>query len=282
MRRILHISDIHFGPKFVPAVADGVLELVERRKPDLVVISGDLTQRAKIHQFQDARAWVDRLPVPSIAVPGNHDVPAYRVHERLFAPYGVYQRHFDTDMEPVFEDDELLVVGVNTAFNWTVKDGRFTPAALARLDEVLGAAPPEKCKIVVAHHHLTPPPRWDTQRVTGRAREAVALFVRHGVHMVLSGHLHQTYIATSEEYYPRGADPVLFVHSGTTTSSRGRGWEKGRNSCNWIEIDESVLRFHHLLWNPGESRFEEWRRQTYPRSGSGPFHLVGRLGDAVS
>ena len=281
MRRILHISDIHFGPKFVPAVADGVLELVERRRPDLVVISGDLTQRAKIHQFQEARAWAERLPVPFLAVPGNHDVPAYRVHERFLSPYGVYRRYFDDDMEPVFEDDELLVIGVNTAYNWTVKDGRFTVDGLKRLDRLLTAAPDGICKIVVAHHHLTPPPRWDTQRITGRAQEAVALFARHGVHMVLSGHLHQTYITTSEEYYPSGGDPVLFVHSGTTTSSRGRGWEKGRNSCNWIEIDDGVLCFHHLLWSGERRRFEEWRRQTYPRRSAAEFNLLGRLDDAV-
>ena len=286
MKHILHISDIHFGPKFVPEVADGVLDLIDRRRPDLVVISGDVTQRAKIHQFQDARAWVDSLPVPSITVPGNHDVPAYRVHERLFAPYGVYQRYFDENMEPVFEDDDLFVIGVNTAFKWTVKDGRFTGEALQRLEDLLSAAASDparkdKCRIVVAHHHLTPPPRWDTQRITGRAVEAVDIMSRHGVHMVLSGHLHQTYIATSEEYFPSGRDPVLFVHSGTTTSSRGRGWEKKRNSCNWIEVDDRVLTFHHLLWSEEARRFREWRRQTYPRQGSGEFDLMGRLPDAI-
>ena len=281
MRQLLHISDIHFGPKFLPRVADGVLDLIERRRPDLVVISGDLTQRAKIKQFQEARAWVDSIPVPTLAVPGNHDVPAYRVGERVFSPYGVYRKHFDNEMEPVFEDDEMLVIGVNTAFNWTVKDGRFTRLSLRRIDDLLSRAPEDKARIVVAHHHLTPPPRYDTQRVTSRAREAVELFSRHGVDMVLSGHLHQTYVTSSEEYYPTGGDPVLLVHTGTTTSSRGRGWERGRNSCNWIRLEQGSVCFHHLLWRDEDQAFFEWRRQVFPRRSENGFHLVGCLDDAV-
>ncbi|MCG8461506.1 MAG: metallophosphoesterase [Holophagales bacterium] len=282
MRELLHISDVHFGPHFLPEVADGVLELVERRRPDLVVVSGDLTQRAKPRQFQDARAWIDSMPVPTICVPGNHDVPMYRAWERLFQPYGAYRRHFDDELQPTFEDDELYVIGTNTAFNWTVKDGRFTASALRRLAGLLQSAPEGKARIVVAHHHLIPPPRFDTRRVTFRAQEALELFARFRVDMVLSGHLHQTYISTSEEYYPRGRRPVLLVHTGTTTSGRGRGWEKGRNSCNWIRLGAEVATVHHLLWQPGSRAFEEWSRHSYPRQRLGSFSLLGSLDDAVS
>lgn len=282
MRQILHISDIHFGPHFRPETADAIRDLVARRQPDLVAISGDLTQRAKIGQMRDARQWVDSLETPSLAVPGNHDVPMYRVWERLLAPYGIYQQYFDQDMEPIWEDDELFVVGVNTAFNWTVKDGRVTPASLRRLAQVLEAVPRTKAKIVVAHHHLIPPPRFDTQRVTRHAREAVELFSRLGVEMVLSGHLHQTYIATSEEYYPRGERPVLLVHAGTTTSGRGRGWETKRNSCNWIRIDEGSVTIHHLLWQPEHGAFREWSRHSFPRQNSESFSLIGCFDDAIS
>ena len=126
MRQILHISDVHFGPYHQPEVAAGVLDLIERRRPDLVAVSGDLTQRAKPYQFVEAREFVDRIPVPTIAVPGNHDVPMYRFWERLLAPYGAYRKHFAQELEPVVRDDEMLVVGVNTAHNWTIKDGRIT------------------------------------------------------------------------------------------------------------------------------------------------------------
>jgi 3',5'-cyclic AMP phosphodiesterase CpdA len=282
LRQILHISDIHFGPHFLTEVADAVRDLVERRRPDLVVISGDLTQRARIEQFQDARAWVDSLPVPCLAVPGNHDVPMYRVWERVLSPFGVYQRYFDEEMEPIFEDEELYVIGINTAFNWTVKDGQVTSESLRRMARILKEAPTDKARIVVAHHHLIPPPRFDTQRVTRHAREAVELFSREKVEMVLSGHLHQTYIATSEEYYPRGERPVLLVHSGTTTSGRGRGWEKKRNSCNWISLDDQTVTIHHLLWQPEARAFQEWSRHSYPRHSRESFSLLGCFDDAIS
>lgn len=281
MRRILHVSDIHFGPYFLPEVAAGVTALVKRRRPDLVIISGDLTQRAKSEQFKDARAWVDALPVPTLAVPGNHDVPMYRVWERVLSPFDAYRRHFAEEMEPIFEDDELYVIGVNTAFNWTVKDGRFTVTGLRRLARLLENAPEDKARIVVAHHHVVPPPRFDTQRVAERAREAVELMSRHGVELVLSGHLHQTYIATSEEYYPSGRRPVFLVHTGTTTSRRGRSWERQRNSCNWLRIDDEKISVHHLLWDEGESAFLEWSRHLFPRRSTSLFSLQDALDDAI-
>ncbi|MEM6797057.1 MAG: metallophosphoesterase family protein [Acidobacteriota bacterium] len=281
MRQLLHISDVHFGPHFRPEVAAGVMELAERRRPDLVVLSGDLTQRAKPEQFRDARAWVEKLPVPWIAVPGNHDVPAYRFWERLTDPYGAYRRHFAEEMEPVFEDDSLFVVGVNTAFNWTVKDGRFTSAGLERMARLFEDAPRDKTRLVVAHHELTPPPRYHTQRVALRAVEAIRLMVHYDVEMVFSGHQHQTYIATSEEYQSVGGPPVLFLHSGTTTSGRGRCWEKGRNSCNWVEIRDERLSIHHLMWSAEENAFLEWSRRHYPRRSARPYSLDGALQDAI-
>ncbi|MEL7059013.1 MAG: metallophosphoesterase family protein [Acidobacteriota bacterium] len=269
MRHILHVSDIHFGPHFRPDVAAGVSALIEHRRPDLVVISGDLTQRAKIRQFQDARRWVDAFPVPWIAVPGNHDVPMYRAWERVLAPYGVYRRHFADEMEPIFVDDEIYVLGVNTAFNWTIRDGRYSRAGLRRLLGELEAAPADRAKIVVAHHHLIPPPRFDTQRVTERAREAIEILVHFEVEMVLSGHLHQTWIGTTEQYYPSGRRPVLLVHSGTTTSGRGRGCERRRNTCNWIEIHDGHHLVRHLIWQPDAERFDEQSRHVFPRGGPG-------------
>ena len=267
MRQILHISDVHFGPPFEAEVAEGVLALIEARKPDLVVLSGDLTQRAKPEQFRDARRFVDRMAAPSLVVPGNHDVPMYRVWERVFAPYGAYQKHFAEEMEPSFQDEELLVVGVNTAFGWTIKDGRITHQRLLEVARLLEEAPVGVCKIVVAHHQLIPPPWFATQRVLGNASEAVDVFATHGVDLVLSGHLHQTYTGTSEDYYPSGRRPVVLLHSGTTTSSRGRGSERRLNSCNWVVIDRRTLTLSHLQWHPQREEFRELRRGIYPRHG---------------
>lgn len=272
MRQILHVSDVHFGPYFSPAAADDVRRLAEGRGADLLIVSGDLTQRAKRSQFRDARRWLEGFSMPWLAVPGNHDVPMYRVWERVFRPYGAYQDFFDQDMEPVWRDDELFVVGTNTAFNWTIRDGRFTRSSLRRLADVLEEAPEGLAKIVFAHHHMIPPPRFDTRRVTEMAVEASHLFSQLGVEMVLSGHLHQSWIGTSEEYYPTGGRPVLLVHTGTTTSRRGRGWERRRNSCNWITIEKDRVVVSHLLWHRGKG-FLEWSRHEYPRGSAVPYAL---------
>jgi len=229
------------------------------------VISGDLTQRAKPEQFQQARAWVDRIEKPTLSVPGNHDVPMYRVWERVLSPFGAYRKHFATDLEPKFEDSEMLVIGVNTAFNWTIKGGRFTAQALSHIESECAAAPDGAAKIVVAHHELNPAPRFDSQRVARNARQAADVLARSGVEMVLSGHLHQSWIGSTEAYFPSGRRPVHLVYSGTSTSSRGRGSERRQNTCNWIRLGEDEIEISNLHWNDSESHFSERIRTRLPR-----------------
>ena len=276
MRTILHISDVHFGPPHLPRVSQGVLEFVERHRPSLVVLSGDLTQRAKPEQFREARVFVDRIPVPTIVVPGNHDVPLYRVWERVFQPFGCYRRNFSEELEPVFRDGELLIVGINTAYGWTVKEGRIKLDRLLEVARIFEEAPAELFKIVVAHHHLIPPPNFGSQRVLGNAYEAIDLFSGVGVDLILSGHQHQTYIGNSEEFYPKkGRPPVVVLHSGTTTSRRGRGAEREKNSCNWIRIDERSMIVSHYRWHDSLERFAEHSRHWYPRQEVVPYTLEG-------
>lgn len=278
MRSLLHISDVHFGPKHLPRLSRAVLALAEARRPDLVVISGDLTQRARAEQFQAAREFVDRLerlPVPTIAVPGNHDVPLWRVWERAFQPFAAYARHFSPELEPVYRDEEMLVVGINSAFNFTRKDGRIRLKRLQAVRDLFAAAPKNLIKVVVVHHHLIPPPNFGSQRVLANAHEAIGLFARAGVDLVLSGHQHQSYIASSEEFYPEGRSPVLMVHTGTTTSSRGRAAEREKNTCNWIEIDEKKIVISQLRWHDDLERFAEQGRHLYPRHGCVPWMLEG-------
>jgi len=273
VRTIFHISDVHFGPPHLPRVSEGVLDFIEERRPDVVVLSGDLTQRAKPYQFRQARAFVDRIPVPTLVVPGNHDVPLFRVWERVFAPFGAYRKYFSPELEPTYQDDELLIVGINTAFNWTWKDGRIKLSRLLEVAEVLEATPESKLKVVVAHHHLIPPPNFGTQRVLANAFEAIDLFSTCGVDLILSGHLHQAYIGNSEEFYPKGRPPVVILHSGTTTSSRGRGGEREKNTCNWIEVGPETMTVSHYRWHPELGRFAEHSRHLYPRQERVPYTL---------
>ena len=256
-------------------MSQGVLEFIERNRPSLVVLSGDLTQRARPEQFRQAREFVDQIPVPTLVVPGNHDVPLYRVWERIFNPYGCYKKHFSDELEPVFRDDEMLVVGINTAFGWTIKDGRITLKRLLEVEKVLKETPDSVFKVVVAHHHMIPPPNFGTQRVLANAYEAIDLFSSAGVDLILSGHLHQAYIGNSEEFYPKGRPPVVILHSGTTTSNRGRGGERERNTCNWIRVDDKSMVVSHYRWHHNLERFAEHSRHWYPRQEIAPYTLEG-------
>jgi len=269
VRRLLHISDVHFGPPHRPEVARGVIAFARARRPDLVVISGDLSLRAKARQFADARRFVDRIEqaagVATLSVPGNHDVPLYRVWERVFDPYGAYRRHFSSELEPTFEDDQMLVVGINTAHGWTEKDGRVSERRLAEVAARFARCDAGKIRIVVQHHELAPAPRFDNLRVMRGAGEAIEVFTRSGVELVLAGHLHQAFLASSEAYYPSHRPPLLVLHAGTTTSSRGRGSEVGLCSANWIAIDAQTVVWTHLGWHQRDARFVPWSEHRYPR-----------------
>lgn len=239
-----------------------MLELAAVRRPDLVVISGDLTLRAKPHQFREARVFADELAriAPVVAVPGNHDVPLYRVWERLLAPFGVWRRHFDRELEPVFRDAELLVVGVNTAQAFALKGGRIRRRRLDEVDVLLAQSPMELFRIVVAHHHLVRPAGVECEHPAWRAGEAIARWGKGRVDLVLSGHLHQTL-----ELRPFGKDGFLALHTGTTSSSRGRGPERGRNSLHWIEIGHGSFRVERHFWEPAAGRFEVALDQRFRR-----------------
>lgn len=264
---LLHISDVHFGPPHRSEVAEGVLRLVDERRPEAVVLSGDLTQRAKPAQFRQARRFVDRITVPTIVVPGNHDVPLYRAWERLFSPFGAYRKYFASELEPTLELAGLVMVGVNTAHGLTLKDGKIPLKRLEEIASYFRQVPNGTYKVVVAHHQLIPPPSFGTQRVLHRAQEAVEIFADSGVDLILSGHMHQTYVGSTEEFYPRGARAVRIVHSGTTTSSRGRGVERGKNTCNWISVADGSLSISHLLWNSPQGGFVEQSCHHYPARG---------------
>lgn len=265
MRRLLHVSDVHFGPKHLPDRAASLRRLVAEREPHLVVVSGDLTQRAKPCQFREAREWVDSLGAPAIVVPGNHDVPMYRAWERLFAPLGAYRRHFHGELEPTWGDEELFVVGVNSAYNWTIKDGRVRHLRLRHLARQLAEAPGGTCRIAVIHHELVPAPGFGAQKILTNAHAVVETLSRGGVELVLSGHLHQAYAARANSYYPFLDHAVLLVHAGTGTSSRGRGVERDKNTCNWIEIDEVTFTVTQLLWSDAGASFEPTARFVFPR-----------------
>jgi 3',5'-cyclic AMP phosphodiesterase CpdA len=268
LHRLLHVSDVHFGPKHLPAVAAGLERLAHALRPDLVVVSGDLTQRAKPRQFREARAWAERLGAPVLAVPGNHDVPLYRVWERALTPYAAYRRHFRRELEPAFEQPGLLVLGINTAFGWTLRDGRFLARRLAEVEARCRAVPRATWKVVVAHHHLVSPPGFEGYRLSWGAHSAAERLGAAGVDLLLSGHQHQSFVGSTEAFYP-DAPPLLVAHTGTSTSSRGRGAEHGANTCFSIELDGTALVLTPWHWEAASGSWQALAPQRHRRCAGG-------------
>ena len=200
MRTLVHLSDLHTG-RVDPRVADALTRTINGIKPNLIVFSGDLTQRATRTQFREARAFLDALQAPLLVIPGNHDVPLWNVARRFVMPLERYKRYITTDLAPVVEDDEMIVVGVNTARSLAWGEGRINKwqvdAILTRLD----AAPRDVIRIIVTHHPFDLPPGVHQGRLLGRARMAMARFAAAGADLFLSGHLHLSHVSHSAERY---------------------------------------------------------------------------------
>lgn len=257
MPEILHVSDLHFGPPFQPDRAAGVQELLRRLRPDLLVISGDFTQRAKRVQYQAAEEFLASVDVPVAVTPGNHDLPLYRVFERIFAPYRNYRRHISQELDSVLRREGMTVVCLNSTRPYYISNGRLSRRQLELAAETFGAAPPDDLRVVVTHHHLAPPPDFGGGEVMPQAKRAIEAFTRMRVDLILAGHMHRSYIGDSLDFFPGGEreQGIIVVQCGTTTSARGRGRERLKNSLNVIRTAESEIRITHYLWREGPATF---------------------------
>lgn len=255
MTVIAHLSDLHFGAED-PAVVAALAEDVAAAKPDLVAVSGDLTQAARHREFVAAAAFLRSLPAPVLAVPGNHDLTPYRLLERFSDPWARWRRHVAAETEPVWTDAEVAVIGLNTArrggfyLNWA--RGRVDAARLARLEARLAALPPGLFRIVVAHHPFAAPLLRPAARLVGGAMPALAAFARHEVGLVLTGHLHLPDIAPARDL-PPGAR-LLLVQGSSATSHRLRG---APNAWHRIEVRGGTAEVAHRVWDGSA-----WREAT--------------------
>jgi 3',5'-cyclic AMP phosphodiesterase CpdA len=251
MRTIVHLSDLHFG-HHDSHVVTGLAGVIETARPNVIAISGDLTQRARTHEFEMAREFLRTLPPPVIVVPGNHDVPLYNLTARWLRPLDRYRRFISDDLQPSFLDDEIAVVGINTARSLTIKNGRINKRQIKRACECLNVAPDTAVRILVTHHPFDLPASASSRAVVGRADMAVRALIGCGVDLILSGHHHVTHTASSAERYEIEGHRVLLVQSGTTTSTRRRGEV---NSCNVIRIERTRIVIEWLAWNPDALTF---------------------------
>ncbi len=231
---LLHISDTHFGTE-QPPVVEALLRLAHAQRPEQVVLSGDITQRARRSQFRAARRFVDHLCAPgTLAIPGNHDIPLFNLAGRLFAPYANFVREFGAELEPVYESEEWLVIALNTTRPRMHKNGEVSWPQVERVAQRLRAAREEQLRVVVVHQPIAVLSDADlTNRLHGHAG-AVERWAKAGADLVLGGHIHLPYVMALHEQSPSLARRMWAVQAGTAVSHRIRnGVPNSVNLIRW-------------------------------------------------
>ncbi len=264
MRTIAHTSDLHFSrvdTRVMAALATCINDLA----PDLVVVSGDLTQRARRSQFREAAAFLQSLVPPVLVVPGNHDVPMFNIPARLFSPFAGYRKYIAEDMEPIFEDAELLVVGLNSVRTVLFSDkGRLNMAQADRAAQRLRLAAPDLVKIIVTHHPFDVPPGAGEAKMIGRSRMAMDQLAASGADLFLAGHLHVSHVGHTATRYRIAGHSALLVQAGTM-STRERGEPSSFNVIR--TADRQNVTIERMAWTS--------TRSTFARDWQGTFRLTG-------
>jgi 3',5'-cyclic AMP phosphodiesterase CpdA len=244
MRRVAHLSDLHFGTE-MPHVLEELGASVREFSPDLVVVTGDLTQRAHPEQFESARRFLDSLAFPQLIIPGNHDIaPLYKPLERLFLPYSRYQRFIRQELDGAFYDDELLVLAFSSVQPFRWKEGTVSRRQLEWISEYTQRFPTQ-LRMLAAHHPLV---QAETTRPTRRLRRHSALMSvldQADIAVCLSGHLHTSFSGLAVTPLDE-AGSVLAVHASTATSTRLRGHA---NAYNRLTLNAPLLRIDAVAFD---------------------------------
>ena len=263
MTTLLQISDAHFGTE-QPPVVQALLQLARDQAPDLVVMSGDITQRARRSQFKAARAFVDQLkPAALLTIPGNHDIPLFNLALRAFAPYSNYSRAFGKNLEPEFESAHLLVIGVNTTRPYRHVDGELSPQQIERVADRLRRAAASQLRIIVVHQPVLAIRESDEENLLDGHRQAVPAWAAAGGDIIMGGHIHLPYVRSLRATFDDLPRDIWTVQAGTSVSTRIR--EGIVNSVNLIRCDgeQSPRRCIVERWDYAatSSRFEHHTSQ---------------------
>ena len=262
MKRLLHISDLHFG-RDRPELLDPLVAIINDLAPDLVAISGDLTQRARAKQFMRAREMIDRIEAPVLTVPGNHDTPLDNLFERVFTPWRRYKKWIDTDLEPQIRDEDWTIIGVNSVNPLGWQRGWFDRADIKTVRTGFEGTAKDAFRIVVVHHPLEHLPG-ERKRLMRGAKEGIAALAELNTDIVLSGHLHSWRADVFASALQKPS--VLLVQAGTGLSERVRGEDNDFNLLSFGDNQVLVERFASTETGTG---FEKVRSAQFTRQSDG-------------
>src|SRR3954452_2322650 len=257
MRSVVHISDLHFGYND-PLLAKKLCETVNEIRPDVLVISGDLVEHATVEEFQLAREYLSQLPKPQIVVPGNHDLPFYNLWRRWTEGLKLYRQIITGNPEPMFVDDELAIIGADSAHLFPVKGGRITAGQLDALVDRFSKFAPTLIRILVTHHPFDLPEPSNPHLLIGHSRRAVTRLAPV-VDILLAGHVHLSSSGSTSTRYKLEGAAMVFVQAGTAISDRNKG---EANSFNMLQVGhteggEKQARISRYSWHKDQGRFEE-------------------------
>jgi 3',5'-cyclic AMP phosphodiesterase CpdA len=265
MRTLIHLSDLHFG-RIDQRLIEPLVAVIEQIHPNIIAVSGDLTQRARREQFQAARAFLRALPFPQIVVPGNHDVPLYNVPARFLHGLRRYRRYISADLEPFYADSEIVVLGLNTARSLTFKGGRINAAQIAHTQERLRPFSDDVVKIIVTHHPFDLPEQYARQALVGHAQMAMERLASSRIDVFLAGHLHISHAGPTSLRITSSGRSAILAQAGTATSTRGRGEV---NAFNVIRIQPPEIIVERFAWQQERQIFVAVVMNSFQRTPSG-------------
>jgi 3',5'-cyclic AMP phosphodiesterase CpdA len=231
MRRVVQISDLHFGNND-PSLLQPLREAIWRIQPNLLIICGDLAEHASSQEFQQARDFLESLPKPQIVVPGNHDLPFYNLVSRGTIGLSRYRRFVTTDTHPRWEDDEMVVIGANTSRLWPIRGGSLSSLQLERLASEFAAVPEGKMRLLVTHHPFDLPGTQDRHLIVSHAKRSIQRLAPL-VDILLAGHIHISSMGSTATRYKTAGHALVFVQAGTAVSRRDKGEV---NSFNALQL----------------------------------------------
>lgn len=232
--KIAHLSDLHFGTE-QPFLVQQLIEEMGRINPDLIVISGDLTQRARISQYKAAKQFINEIGRDRVlCVPGNHDISLYNLFERIIFPFKKYRQYIHPHIWSAFKNDEVAIFGINSVTPYKTMSGYITDKELNRIKQFFEDQPADIFKIAVMHHNLI---KSERHKVINDAEKIINIFADCGVNLVLSGHIHYACIETLKRSFL--THNMYVVTAGTAISTR----TMAPNSFNTIVINDNDFEF---------------------------------------